>query len=85
MDKLSKEQLLLLQDNLSYSVYDRFMCMFPKYEVLPMDSEVFCEKIVSMMKKKYKFYQVLLGIFIVGIIAHRLFCVRSSVDKMLFK
>ena len=51
MENLSKEQLLLLQDNLSYSVYEQFMGMFPKYEVLPMDSESFCEKIVSMMKE----------------------------------
>ena len=51
MDNLSKEQLLLLQDHLSYSVYEQFMSMFPKYEVLPMDSESFCEKIVSMMKE----------------------------------
>ena len=51
MDNLSKEQLLLLQDNLSYSVYEEFMGMFPKYEVLPNDSESFCEKIVSMMKE----------------------------------
>jgi hypothetical protein len=51
MDNLSKEQLLLLQDHLSYSVYEEFMGMFPKYEVLPNDSESFCEKIVSMMKE----------------------------------
>ena len=38
----------------------------------------------KLFLKKYKFYQVLIGIFIIGIIAHRLFCVRSSVDKMLF-
>ena len=53
MDKLSKEQLLLLQDNLSYSVYERFMDMFPKHEVLPNDSESFYKKIISMMKEHH--------------------------------
>ena len=32
---------------------------------------------------KYE-YQVLLGVFILGIIAHRLFCVRTTIDKKLF-
>jgi len=33
----------------------------------------------------YKFINVLLFIFVLGIICHRLFCVRSTVDKWLFK
>lgn len=35
--------------------------------------------------KKYEYYQVLLGLFILGIILHRLFCVRTTIDKLLFK
>ena len=35
--------------------------------------------------KKYEYYQVLLGLFILGIILHRLFCVRTTIDKILFK
>ena len=38
----------------------------------------------KLFLKKYKFYQVLLGVFILGIIAHRLFCVRTTIDKILF-
>lgn len=34
---------------------------------------------------KYDFWHVLVIAFIVGIIAHRLFCVRTTVDKLLFK
>tara|TARA_B000000460_G_C21202067_1_gene258529 strand:- start:210 stop:452 length:243 start_codon:yes stop_codon:yes gene_type:complete len=34
--------------------------------------------------KKYKFYQVLIGLFISGIISHRLFCVRTTMDKIIF-
>lgn len=33
---------------------------------------------------KYPFWQILLGLFIVGIILHRLFCVRTTIDKLLF-
>jgi len=34
---LSKEQLLLLQQNLTYEVYEQFMGIFPKDELLPED------------------------------------------------
>jgi len=33
---------------------------------------------------KYSFWFILLVAFIVGIIAHRMFCVRTTVDKVLF-
>ena len=45
---------------------------------------LFAYFIHKLFLKKYKFYQVLIGIFILGIISHRLFCVRSAVDKILF-
>ncbi len=32
----------------------------------------------------WKFLYVLLGCFIGGILAHRLFCVRTTIDKLLF-
>ena len=32
----------------------------------------------------YKFIYVLVYIFILGIISHRLFCVRTTIDKVLF-
>ena len=34
--------------------------------------------------KEYKYYEVLLGLFLLGVIMHRLFCVRTTVDKLLF-
>ena len=34
--------------------------------------------------KSYEYYQVLLGLFLLGIIMHRLFCVRTTIDKYLF-
>ena len=30
------------------------------------------------------FWKTLLGLFILGIIMHRLFCVRTTIDKLLF-
>jgi hypothetical protein len=31
-----------------------------------------------------EFYQVLIATFLLGIIMHRLFCVRTTIDKILF-
>lgn len=39
------------------------------------------QKLVS----NYSYLQVLIVVFIMGIISHRIFCVRTTVDKMLFK
>ena len=33
---------------------------------------------------KYSFVWTLLGLFVLGIFLHRLFCVRTTVDKLLF-
>lgn len=33
---------------------------------------------------KYNIYLVLAVLFLLGIVAHRLFCVRTTVDKLLF-
>jgi len=33
---------------------------------------------------KYNFYEVSIVLFLSGIILHRLFCVRSTIDKLLF-
>ena len=33
---------------------------------------------------KYKFIYTLLFMFILGIISHRIFCVRTTIDKLLF-
>ena len=35
--------------------------------------------------KKTKFIIILISLLILGIIAHRIFCVRTTVDKLLFK
>jgi NhaP-type Na+/H+ or K+/H+ antiporter len=39
--------------------------------------------IISQMTRR-KFVYVAIGLFILGIILHRVFCVRTTVDKMLF-
>ena len=34
--------------------------------------------------KKYEYYEVSVGLFLLGILMHRLFCVRTTIDKLLF-
>jgi len=34
--------------------------------------------------KKHSYMKVMIVLFLVGIISHRLFCVRTTVDQMLF-
>ena len=35
-------------------------------------------------KYKYHYYIILCILFVVGIISHRVFCVRTTIDKLLF-
>lgn len=41
--------------------------------------------IIYYMFPRYKFSLILLLLFLLGIIAHRLFCVRTTIDKLVFK
>ena len=50
-DYLSKEQLLLLQHNLTYEVYEEFMEMFPKDELLPKNEKERKLYILNTMKE----------------------------------
>jgi hypothetical protein len=40
--------------------------------------------IIHLFLPKYSFYYILIILFISGIILHRLFCVRTTIDKLLF-
>ncbi len=40
--------------------------------------------IIKNLLPQYKFKIVLLLLFLLGIVAHRLFCVRTTIDKLLF-
>ena len=50
-DNLSKEQHLLLQHNLTYEVYEHFMGLFPKDELLPVESHLRIKYILDTMKE----------------------------------
>lgn len=50
-DILSKEQLLILQLNLSYEQYEEFMNLFKKDEILPDDIKERKEKILEILKE----------------------------------
>lgn len=40
--------------------------------------------IIHIFMTNYKFVYILLFLFLLGIILHRLFCVNTTVDKLLF-
>ena len=40
--------------------------------------------IINMYFTNYSFWYILIIIFIIGILSHRLFCVRTTIDKFLF-
>ena len=40
--------------------------------------------IIHIFIPKYNFFYILLSLFVSGIIAHRIFCVRTTIDKILF-
>ena len=40
--------------------------------------------IIHKINSKYKFVYILFFLFFLGIIMHRLFCVRTTIDRMLF-
>ena len=41
--------------------------------------------IIHLFIPKYKFIYILISLFILGIILHRIFCVRTTIDKFLFE
>lgn len=46
---------------------------------------VFVCVLINYFYPKYRLIYILGGLFISGIILHRIFCVRTTVDKLLFK
>ena len=59
MDCLSREQLLLLQHNLTYEVYEEFMSMFEETdERIPDDEEEAYRCILDVLKRHKYFGQV---------------------------
>ena len=51
MDCLSREQLLLLQQNLTYETYEQFMSLFPKDEIIPTNESEKNELIIGLLKE----------------------------------
>ncbi len=52
--------------------------------IVDVISTIIVAYILHKLFPKYKFVHILIGLFIIGIIAHRIFCVRTTVDKFLF-
>lgn len=40
--------------------------------------------IIHFFLPKYKFVSILLVVFLIGIVLHRIFCVKTTIDKWLF-
>ena len=55
------------------------------FDIAIMDTVVviFCGLLISHFTG-YNLWRTLVGLFILGIIAHRIFCVRTGVDRLLF-
>ena len=45
---------------------------------------IFLAYLIKLMFPSYSFTLILMFLFFVGIVCHRLFCVRTTVDKILF-
>lgn len=45
---------------------------------------IFAAFIIHLFIPKFKFSVILILLFILGIILHRIFCVRTTIDKLLF-
>jgi len=41
--------------------------------------------VIHIFIPKYNFWYILLLLFILGIVIHRIFCVRTTIDKLLFR
>jgi len=41
--------------------------------------------IIHLFIPKYNYFIILLLLFILGIILHRIFCVRTTIDKLIFE
>lgn len=57
------------------------------YDIAVVD--VLCTVILALLIKRSlpekSFICILISLFILGIIMHRMFCVRTTIDKLLFK
>jgi len=40
--------------------------------------------LINLALPKYHFWSILLALFLLGIVAHRIFCVKTPIDKFLF-
>lgn len=40
--------------------------------------------LIHLFLPKYSFWYILIALFLLGIFLHRLFCVRTTIDRLLF-
>ena len=54
------------------------------YRIFNIAITVLAGFIIHYFVPKYKVINILIFLFILGIIVHRIFCVRTTVDKLVF-
>jgi len=52
--------------------------------IVDVISTIIVAFIIYLFLPKYNFIHILLFLFLLGIVLHRLFCVRTTIDKLLF-
>ncbi len=63
---------------------------FHKYKIFNLAivdvmSTIILAYIIKLLYPKYYFINILIILFLLGILFHRLFCVNTTIDKILFK
>ena len=46
---------------------------------------IFLALIIYLFIPEYNYFYILILLFLLGIILHRIFCVRTTIDKLLFE
>ena len=46
---------------------------------------IFSAYLINLFLPKYTFFNILITLFLLGIFLHHIFCVRTTIDKLLFK
>jgi uncharacterized membrane protein YcaP (DUF421 family) len=52
--------------------------------IIDVLSTILAAYIIHLFIPKYKFYTILIVLFLLGIFLHHIFCIRTTVDKIIF-
>ena len=52
--------------------------------IVDVSATILLAYVIYLFLPKYNFFFILICLFLLGILFHRLFCVRTTIDKLLF-